>query len=274
MSAAQATRSARLSSVGNAARLLRQFSRTDRELGVSEIARRLGVTTSTAFRLLATLTDEGLLERGQAPGSYRLGLAMYELGVTVIPNLDLHEAALPVLAALRQRTGETVQMGVLDHLEVVYIERLESPQTLRIFDRTGHRVPAHATSTGKILLAHLPAEVLHERLEEWQPVRLTPHTLVERGALLADLRRVVERGWAQNIEEGSLGAVSVGAPIRDEHGSVIAALSLVAPAFRVDQQALNRYRDLVVDGAHTVSRRIGYAHATLAAGPLIRRATS
>ena len=93
---------------------------------------------------------------------------MYELGVTVFPNLDLHEAALPVLASLRQSTVETVQMGVLDGLDVVYVERLESPQTVRIFTRSGHRIPAHATSTGKVLLAHLPAEVLRERLLDWR----------------------------------------------------------------------------------------------------------
>jgi IclR family acetate operon transcriptional repressor len=243
--------------VRNAARLLKEFSRADRELGVTQLARRLGLATSTTHRLLSTLTAEGLLERGEAPGTYRLGLKMYELGVTVFPNLDLHEAARPVLASLRQSTGETVHLAVLDHLDVVYLERLESPQTLRTFQSVGHRMPAHATSTGKVLLAHLPTEVLRERLLDWRPTRLTPHTIVDKGALLADLRRVVERGWAQNVEEGSLGAASVAAPIRDENGCVIASVSVVAPISRA-RDGLRRYRAAVVDAARVISSRIGH----------------
>jgi IclR family transcriptional regulator, KDG regulon repressor len=250
--------SGRLSSVRNAARVLKEFSRTDRELGVTQLARRLDLAVSTVHRLLATLCDEGLLERGQASGTYRLGLKMYELGVTVFPNLDLHDAARPVLASLRQSTGETVQMGVLDHLEVVYIERLESPQTLRMFNQTGHRLPAHATSTGKVLLAYLPPEVLRQRLLDWQPTRLTPHTIVDQRALLEELRRVAERGWAQNLEEGAPGAASVAAPVRDEDGQVIAALSVVGPISRA-RQALPRHRAAVVDAARLISTRIGYA---------------
>ena len=248
--------SGRLSSVRNAARLLKEFSRNDRELGVTQLARRLGLAVSTVHRLLSTLTDEGLLERGSVPGTYRLGLQMYELGATVFPNLDLHEAARPVLAALRQTTGETVQLGVLDHLEVVYLERLESPQTLRVFNHTGHRIPASATSTGKVLLAALPADVLQARLLDWRPERRTSNTIVEPALLLAELRRVAERGWAQNVEEGTLGAVSVGAPIRDGGGDVVAALSVVLPVARADKQAMRRCIASVVEAADAISARL------------------
>lgn len=254
-----------LSSVRNAARVLKAFSRTERELGVTQLARRLGLTTSTVHRLLATLVDEGLLERG-AGGTYRLGLPVYELGVTVFPNLDLYEAARPVLASLRHSTAETVQMGVLDGIDVVYVERLESPQTLRIFTRSGHRFPAHATSTGKVLLAHLPAEVLRERLREWRPVRLTPYTITERGVLQAELTRVAERGWAQNIEEGALGAASVAAPVRDHDGTVIAAISVVGPISRA-RRALPRHRVAVVEAAGLISTRVGYRAHTEGASP-------
>ena len=122
----------KLASVRNAARLLKEFSREDRELGVSELARRLGLGTSTTHRLLATLTEERLLERGQARGTYRLGIALHDLGAAVASHLDLHEAAMPAMAALRHTTGETVQLAVLDGLDSVYVERLESPHTVRI----------------------------------------------------------------------------------------------------------------------------------------------
>jgi IclR family acetate operon transcriptional repressor len=190
---------------------------------------------------------------------------VYELGLTVFPNLDLHEAALPVLASLRQSTMETVQMGVLDGLDVVYVERLESPQTIRIFNRSGHRIPAHATSSGKVLLAHLPAQVLRERLLDWHPTRLTPHTITERGVLQAELTRVAERGWAQNIEEGALGAASVAAPVRDQDGTVIAAISVVGPVSRA-RRALPRHRAAVVEAAGLISTRVGYGYRAQAEG--------
>ena len=246
----------RLSSVRNAARVLKAYSRADRELGVSQLARRLGLGVSTVHRLLVTLTDEGLLERGER-GTYRLGLQMYELGVTVFPNRDLHEAALPVLASLREATGESVQMGVLDQLDVVYVERLEGPRTVRIFHRAGHRLPAHTTSTGKVLLAHLPAEILQARLVDWQPARLTPHTITDQRVLLDQLGRVAERGWAQNVEESALGAVSVGAPVRDDTGAVIAAISVVGPTAGA-RHTLPRHRAAVIGAAALISTRIGY----------------
>ena len=245
----------RLASVANAARLLKEFSRTDRELGVSELARRLGLGTSTVHRLLATLVDERLLER--APGGYRLGLALFDLGASVAPHLDLHEAAMPVMATLRASTGETVQLAVLDGLESVYIDRLESPHTVRIFSRVGTRLPAPTTSTGKVLLAALERAELAARLADWIPRRITPHTIVDPAVLRARLDEVAQRGWAENREESRVGVVSVGAPVHDGDGVVIAALSVAAPTDRAGPAALRRIRNSVTESAGVVSRRLG-----------------
>ena len=257
MQGSQERPSWQLSSVRNAARLLKEFSHTDRELGVSELARRLGLGTSTVHRMLATLTAERLLERGTTPGSYRLGLAVFELGASASARLDLHEAALPVMASLRHSTRETVHIAVLDGLEVVFVERLESPQTVRIFSRVGNRLPAYCTSTGKVLLAALPPEVLAERLTGWRPKRFTAHTITDPAALVAQLRVVAERGWSVNAEESRLGLSSVGAPIRDAEGIVIAALSIAWPVDRHGGSALRRHTALVRDAAGVISRRLG-----------------
>lgn len=248
-----------LSSVRNAARLLKEFSHVDRELGVSELGRRLGLGTSTVHRLLATLVDERLLERGRASGSYRLGLALYELGASVSPHLDLHEAALPVMASLRHSTRETVHIGVLDGLEVVFVERLEGLETIRIFTRVGTRLPAHSTSSGKVLLAAVPEATLRERLTGWDPVRLTPFTITDTESLLAQLREVARRGWADNGEESRVGLMSVGAPIRDAGGAVIAGLSMAWPSSRNGAGVQRRHTRLVVDAAKVISKRLGRA---------------
>ena len=246
----------RLSSVRNAARLLKEFSHTDRELGCSELARRLGLTTSTVHRLLATLTDERLLERGRTPGTYRLGLAMYDLGASVASHPDLHEAAMPAMAGLRHATGETVQLAVLDGLESVYVERLESPHTVRIFSRVGTRLPATTTSTGKVLLAALTPADLDARLAGWVPTRPTPHSIADPATLRAVLVAISARGWAENREESRLGVSSVGAPVRDGGDTVIAALSVAAPVSRTSAAVLRRHVHQVVDAAAVVSRRL------------------
>ncbi len=244
-----------LTSVRNAARLLKEFSRTDRELGVSELARRLDLATSTVHRLLATLTAERLLER--APGGYRLGLAVFDLGASVSSHLDLHEAAMPVMATLRHTTGETVQLAVLDGLESVYIDRLESPHTVRIFARVGTRLPAPTTSTGKVLLAALPPDELDSRLRAWVPRRATPFTIVDERTLRARLREVTERGWAENREESRVGVMSVGAPVHGADGTVLAALSVAAPTDRAGPAQHRRMRAAVIEAAAVVSRRLG-----------------
>ena len=160
-SSAPAQDRALLASVRNAARVLRAFSRAGQELGITELSRQLGLGKSTVHRLVTTLTAERLLERGSTPGRYRLGLVLYELGSNVTEHVDLHQAALPALATLRHETGEMVHVAVLDGLEVVYVERLESHNLLPIFRQVGHRLPAHWTSSGKILLAALPPDELN-----------------------------------------------------------------------------------------------------------------
>ena len=233
----QASR-ATLTSVRNAARVLRAFSRAGQELGITELARQLGLGKSTVHRLVTTLTAERLLERGSTPGRYRLGLVLYELGSNVTEHVDLHQAALPVIATLRHETGEMVHVAVLDGLEVVYVERLESHNLLPVFRQVGHRLPAHWTSSGKILLAALPPD--------------------ELSRLLAELAAVAKRGWAQNQEEGHRGIVSVGAPIRGRDGTVMASVSVVGDSARM-RAMMRRDTTLVVESARVISRRLGYS---------------
>lgn len=248
----------RLSSVRNAARLLKEFSGVDRQLGVTELAARLGLGKSTVHRLLATLAEERLLEHDAVSGRYRLGLGIYELGAVVTAHVDLHEAAMPALVSLRERTGETVQVAVLDGLEAVYVERLDSPHTVRVFSRVGHRLPAHCTSSGKALLAGLPPPLLDARLRQWRPVAMTPHTITDEAVLRAELRMIAQRGWAENVEEGEVGVASVGAPIRGIDGSVTAAVSVAGPIARVKGASLRRFSGGVVEAASSISRRLGY----------------
>lgn len=247
-----------LSSVRNAARLLKEFGRGDRDIGVTELSRRLGIGKSTAHRLLSTLAEERLLEQDPETGAYRLGLAMYELGASVALHNDLHEACSPVIDQLRNATRETVQVAVLDGREVVYVERRESPQTLRLFGRVGHRNDAHCTSTGKLLLAYLSEDELEVLMRGWRLERKTPYTITDPRALRSALAEVRRHGWAENVNESELGAASIAAPVRNERGEVIAALSIVGPVQRLGSDSLRRFARPAVDAAMAVSRRLGY----------------
>lgn len=251
-------RGAGLSSVHNAARLLCAFTPTDRDLGVSELAMRLGLGKSTVHRLLSTLALEGLIQRDPTSGRYRLGLKLYELGSIVADHLDLHEVVAGPIDDLRNHTGETVHVAILDGLEVVYIARRESPHTLRLFGRVGHRNHAHCTSTGKLLLAFLP---LPERAALLDGVTLpahTRHTITDRARLDDELEAIRRRGWSENIEESELGVHSVAAPIRDASGRVVAAISVAGPAARFTPDTMRRVAADTVRTGDAISARLGW----------------
>jgi IclR family KDG regulon transcriptional repressor len=249
-----------LDSVRNAARLLKQFSYRERELGVSELARRLGLGKSTAHRLVSTLTAEHLLEQDRETGKYRLGLAVYDLGAAVSAHFALHEAAVPPMAQLRNATGETVQLAVLDGREVVYVERLDRPHTLRLFLEVGRRNWAHCTGTGKVLLAYQPEERLDRLFDGWDLQKRTPYTITDHQLLRKELKEIRHRGWAQNLHEAEVGALSVAAAVRDATGNVVAAMSVAGPAQRMDP-VMDAITGALVEAAAAASRRMGYRGA-------------
>lgn len=251
-----------LSSVRNAARLLKEFGRGDREMGVTDLSRRLGIGKSTTHRLLNTLAEERLLEQDADTGLYRLALTMHELGASVQASLDIHSAASPVMEQLRNMTKETIQIAVLDGRHVVYVERRESPQTIRLFGRVGHRNDAHSTSTGKVLLAHLPPDVLDATLSGWRLAKKTPYTISDHATLRAQLRQVRAQGWAENVNESEVGVASIAAPIRDHRGVVIAALSVAGPVQRLDGANLRRFTRHSMEAAAAISRRLGWRESS------------
>lgn len=257
MSSPAPRESSTLSSVRNAARVLKEFA-GNRELGVTELSRRLGIGKSTAHRLVNTLAAEKLLEQDPDTGAYRLSLTMYELGTSVYRHVDLHEACTPVLDRLRNATEETVQVAVLEGREVVYVERRESPKTLRLFGRIGHRNDAHCTSTGKLLLAFLAPDELDILLKGWRLEAKTPHTITK----VTELRRVLEatrsRGWAENVNEAEVGVASVAAPIRNGMGEVVASVSIAGPVQRLGGSALRRFAGPCIEAGLAISRRLGY----------------
>ena len=247
-----------LSSVQNAARLLTAFTALDRDLGVTELAGRLGLPKSSVHRLLTALAREGLVERGAGHGRYRLGLRLYELGSMAPARIDMHLLTVGPIDDLRARTGEAVHVAVLDGRDVVAVGRRETPGMMRLAARLGVRHPAHATSAGKVLLAYLPLAERTALLSGQDLVALTSHTITDRARLEEELAKVRSRGWAECTHEHEMGIASVAAPVRDARGRVVAAIGIAGPASRLARDAVRRLALETVRTADSVSGALGY----------------
>lgn len=201
------------------------------ELGITDIARRVGVAKSTAHRLVSTLCCRGLLEQVPDSRRYRLGLHLYELGQISQDRLQLRKAALPVLKRLQVATGQTVHLSVPDGADVIFIERLQGLEMIPLIGDRLRRQPLHTTSAGKAIAAFNP-EAARARELAGLPARTdaTITTLEEWHRELAEVRRC---GYAVCNGDNYAGVASIAVPIRDGSGTAIAAISLVGAANRL-----------------------------------------
>ena len=247
----------RLSSVANAIRLIQAFSEHEYEMGISALAARLRLAKSTVHRLASTLVEYDMLEQNRETGKYRLGLALFELGTLVRRKMDVASESREQMHALVETTGETAELGVLDHVSVLYIRIFESRQAVRMSSSVGSRAPAHCTSVGKALLAHQPLELLRQFAERGLK-RYTANTITSPAALLQELAAIRAKGYAVDDEEFEVGLRGIAAPIRDHSGEVTAAISVAAPVQRMSKKSLPTTVPIVVTAADAISRRLGF----------------
>jgi len=256
---------ARLSSVANSIRLLTSFSGEQDELGITALASRLRLAKSTVHRLAATLTGAGFLEQNADNGKYRLGIALFELGALVRRRMDVANEGRPKLRELLEKTGETVQMGIVDHLSVLYVYEMESPHAIRMAAAVGGRAPLHCTAVGKVLLAYQPEDFVNRVLEAGVTA-YTPKTITRREALFAMLAEARARDHAIDDEESETGLRAIAAPVRNHNGTVIAAVGVAAPVQRMNKKVMQSYVPMVTAAANAVSARLGYLPSRLRAG--------
>ncbi|MES4889587.1 IclR family transcriptional regulator [Streptomyces sp. NPDC096012] len=197
------------------------------ELGISELARKLGVAKSTVHRMVSTLCAKGFVERNAETNCYRLGLRLYELGQAAATRSRLRRTALPLLEQLRMRTGHTIHLAVPDGADIIYVERLHSHRGLQLLSDVGHRLPAHVTASGKAIAAFDP-EVAEARRAAGFPywTSCSIRTADRYEAALDEVRR---NRFAINDQEAVHGMTTVAAPVLDRTGRARAAISIVAP---------------------------------------------
>lgn len=250
--------SSRLSSVANSIRLLKAFTDDEFELGVSSLAKRLGLAKSTVHRLASTLIKDDMLEQDRETGKYRLGIALFELGARVRRKMNVFNEAQFALKDLVEKTGETAHLTVLDHASVLYLYKVESRQAIRMKSVLGARVPAHASADGKALLAYLSNDRV-AAIAVTGLAAVTTKTITDLPLLMADLAQVRLRGYALDDEETEVGLRGIAAPIRDNSGEVVAAISVAGPVQRLTKKVVLSQAPKVVAAAEAISARLGYS---------------
>lgn len=232
-------------------------------LGVSEVARELKLSRSTAYRYIATLAELGYLRQDTDTRKYRLGPRVLDLGFSAINSMELREISRPHLQQLSDETGHTVNMAILDGNDILYIERVRSStQRQREIDlnlHIGSRLPAYCTSMGKVLLAFLSPDELRAQLADVKLTQRGPNTITAGSAFTTELARVRREGLAVNNEELAYGLRSIAAPVRAQSEEVVAAINLAVHRSMVSMQDLvARLGPPLKRTADEVSAHLGY----------------
>jgi DNA-binding IclR family transcriptional regulator len=238
-------------------RLLRLFGDSPRGLTAKQVGGLTRLPVSTVHRFLANLVTAGFLTR-DGDGNYRLGIACFTIGQAAVGQLDIRRLSLPYLRELNQQTRETIHLTVRHGLSAVYVEKLDSPEPLRIHSRIGASVPLYCSAVGKVMLAYMPEDERDRILPELSLKRLTPNSVGNLQELKTELYRVHKNGYACDLEEHELHIRCVAAPIWDHTGSVQSSLSITAPAVRMPVTRLRQLAPLIQAAGIQISLELGY----------------
>ena len=247
-----------LKTIGDAFNILRALGDEGHPMGVADLATREGYVRSKVHRLLDTLKYEGWVDQDPVTRKYALGSAVLELAKSKLKSTDLIRVVEPYLAEMVEKCGETGHLGVLDHNQVLYLDKKEAGHTIGIITRIGERMPLHCTALGKVLLAGLDPKHLRKIIDRTGLRAYTPHSIVDRAELEEELELVREQGYSEDNEEIILGMYCLAAPIRNHMGRVEAALSFTMPLFRLTEEKKELLIREVVGTAALVSGQLGY----------------
>ena len=240
--------------VSRALDLLDTFRQSE-ELTLAEIKLRVGLNKSRVFRLLHTLVEHGYIEKTEDGSRYLLGVKLLERAACV--RKDLRLLAQPWMRRLHEKFNETINLGLLDKGQILYIEMLESSRPIRMAETVGGRSPLHSTALGKTILAYLSEGEAEKLLSNGSLLKFTERTIIDTAKLKSELRTVRNQGFAFDDRENDLEGFCIGAPIFDSSARPIAALSVSGPYDRVRALSKEIAEDLV-KGCSEISRKLGY----------------
>lgn len=236
-------------------KLLDVLSYYHEPVSLKQLAQETGLHPSTAHRILGAMAASGFAERDE-PGSYRLGIRLLELGNLVKSRINIRDAAMPEMQKLHQKTGESINMGVRQGDEIVYVERTSSGRSsVRVVHLVGARAPLHTTAVGKLYLVEDGMQKVREYARRCGLPGFTPNSLTSLADLERDLDRVRRHGVAYDNEEAELGLRCIAAGVRDDTGELVAGISVSTPADRYNPD----WALLIKQTADDISRAIGWS---------------
>jgi len=231
----------------------------DNGLRLTDLVSSVDVPRGTVVRLLTVLSEAHLVRHSE-DGRYRLGPRCAVWGADYLSGVELREVASDVMAKLAKIGNETCHLAVRDGDSVLYIDKVESPHSLRMVSRIGGTNPLHCTGIGKAMLAFIPPDELDEYVS--RPLeRRTSNTIVAPEILRAELQRIRDRGYAVDDVENEVGVRCVGAPIFDHNGDLAGGISLAGPTMRMTWERIEQLTGPVVEAAQEISTRLGFGLA-------------
>ena len=250
------------SSVQKTFALLEYFTVQKPEWGVTELAEAIGSNKSTVYRFLADLSKLGVLYKDPVTEKYSLGLKLFELGNRVQLKSAFVDKTHPVLVEVAKQITETVHIAVWKNNQAFHVDKVESPQGLKISSHIGSYAPAYSTALGKILLANLPKKeqsgVIQYLFNEQTPVAFTENTITNLETLIKELNNIRSKGYALDREEAEIGLICVGIPILNQANEVVASLSASGPANRFKEEKIKDYVSILRKGAIAIQQKIGF----------------
>ncbi|MFC7340250.1 IclR family transcriptional regulator [Saccharopolyspora griseoalba] len=230
------------------------------ELSAPEITAQLGLPRTTVHELVGTLNERGyLMPTGRGSNKYRLGVRSFQLGAAYAERLDLAREGHAVAEEIAERCQETVHVGVREGTDVLYVAKVDSSHPVRMVSAVGRRLPAHCTALGKVLLAELPRTELDDLYAERELQAMTDQSITSGKALREELDEVAADGVAREYRESNESVACVSAPVRDQNGRVVAAMSISVPILRWNDETETALRELVREGATALSERLGHS---------------
>lgn len=227
-------------------------------LGVTEIGNRIGLHKSTVHRLLTALGERGYVEKNMEYGTYQLGLKVVEISSIHLNSIELKTEAAPYLRKLAAESTQPVHLATLVGDEVIYIEKVETFNTIRMYSQIGRRVPIHCSAVGKALMIGLQDSEIEKMLHNRELQKYTEKTINDLENILQQVREARGRGWAIDDEEHEAGIRCIAAPIYDYRGKVIAAVSTSGPSHIIAREKDEEISQYVVRTAKEISKRMGY----------------
>jgi len=245
-----------IESVDNALKLLLLLG-DQPQIRLSEATRYLGVASSTAHRLLAMLTYRGFVRQDPVSKAYLPGPALTSVAFAIFGRIDVPAIATPVMRTLSERLRETIHVGMLDGANVRFVAAVEGPAAVRVASRLGRTMPAHCTSTGKVMLAQLSEPELRQLLPHEKLQRVTPRSIGSRTELEAELSRIRESGYAVNREESEEGVASVAVAIPTRAPGLRLALNAAAPQNRLEPSQYAAVARALIKAAKEIGDQLG-----------------